>query len=133
MTDKPWEDPSTLSLSAEGRVDHLCDLFESAWLAGQRPRLNHFLQGKQEPDRGALLRELLRLLVHYLREDQHRRWQQGERPAVEGYLQEEPLLGESPECVWELVCHELRLRERQGEAPQLEDYLRRFPAHEAPL
>jgi hypothetical protein len=133
MSDDTVQEQSPLSLSAEGRVDRLCDRYESAWLTGQRPRLKHFLDGKEEPERSALLRELLRLLVHYLREDQRQRWQQGERPAVEAYLQEDPPLCEYPEYVWELVCHELTLRAQQGEMPRLEDYLRRFPAHEAAL
>jgi serine/threonine-protein kinase len=56
----------------------LCDRFESAWLAGERPRLEDFLPLVEEADRPALLRELLAIELDY-------RGRQGERPTAEEY------------------------------------------------
>ena len=52
------------------RLDRQCDAFEDAWQAGRRPHVVEFLDGVEEPMRSALRRELLRLLAHYLPEDQ---------------------------------------------------------------
>ncbi|MDA1161920.1 MAG: serine/threonine-protein kinase, partial [Planctomycetota bacterium] len=41
------------------RLDGICDRFESAWRAGQQPRIEEYLQPVSESDRAALLRELL--------------------------------------------------------------------------
>jgi serine/threonine protein kinase len=55
-----------LSTAALRRVDDLCMRFEDLWRAGQRPRLEEFLSGTQEPEeRAELLRELLQLERHY--------------------------------------------------------------------
>jgi tetratricopeptide (TPR) repeat protein len=54
-----------LSTAALRRVDDLCTRFEDLWRAGQRPRLEEFLNGTQGPERQELLRELLRLERHY--------------------------------------------------------------------
>jgi WD40 repeat protein len=66
-------------------------------------------------------------LVEKLRDDQRRRWQQGDRVRAEAYLQEHPALEADAQCALELVYNEILLREEDGEEPGLEDYLRRFP------
>ncbi|HEX8199386.1 MAG TPA: serine/threonine-protein kinase [Isosphaeraceae bacterium] len=43
------------------RVDRACDRFEAEWRAGQRPHLESYLDAAPEPERPALLRELLAL------------------------------------------------------------------------
>jgi serine/threonine-protein kinase len=48
-----------VSLSAEHRVDAVCQRFEAAWKAGEEPRIAEFLTGWEEPDRSVLLQELL--------------------------------------------------------------------------
>jgi hypothetical protein len=48
-------------------LDQECDRFEVAWKAGQRPRLEEHLAAVPEPERPALLRELLLLEVVVLR------------------------------------------------------------------
>jgi tetratricopeptide (TPR) repeat protein/tRNA A-37 threonylcarbamoyl transferase component Bud32 len=54
-----------LSLEAAARVDAVCDRFENAWKAARTgaaaPRLSHFLQSCEEPERTALAGELLAL------------------------------------------------------------------------
>jgi pSer/pThr/pTyr-binding forkhead associated (FHA) protein len=47
------------------RVDDLCVRFEAAWKAGAEPRLESYLGEVGESERGLLLRELLRVELHY--------------------------------------------------------------------
>jgi serine/threonine protein kinase len=116
------------------RMDRLCDAFEDAWQAGQRPRVGDFLAGVEGTLRATLLRELLRLLAHYLRQDQRRRWQQGERVRLRQYLDEAPQLHEEPELVFGLICDEVLLREELSDTPpRPEDYLDLLPSHEVQL
>ena len=48
-----------------GRINPVCDRFESEWAAGRRPRLEDSLAEVEPADRPALLRELLVLELHY--------------------------------------------------------------------
>jgi serine/threonine protein kinase/tetratricopeptide (TPR) repeat protein len=59
----PGDASSSPSLAA--RLDQLSDRFEDAWQAGQRPAIDAFLQEVPAAERPALLRELLRLEIHY--------------------------------------------------------------------
>ncbi len=54
----PRDYPS-LPLSQLERVVGTCDRFEAAWQAGRRPRIEDYLGDLPEPERPALLRELL--------------------------------------------------------------------------
>jgi hypothetical protein len=101
---------SDLSLSALERINDVCDGFAKAWQGGRRPRVAEFLADAPEDERPALRRELLPEAVFYLKADQRRRWGQGERALVAGYLREGPALGEGPERVLGLVAHEVALR-----------------------
>ena len=60
-------DTHLLSPAAARRVDQTCDHFEAAWKAGRRPRLDEYLNGVVEPERPALLRQLLLLDWDYRR------------------------------------------------------------------
>jgi WD40 repeat protein/tRNA A-37 threonylcarbamoyl transferase component Bud32 len=71
-------DHEALSLSLARRVDEVCDRFEIAWRVGQPPRIEDYLADMSEPERSALLRELILLDIHYRR-------QRGETPRVEDY------------------------------------------------
>ena len=134
MNELPSAGDESLSASALGRVDQRCDAFEDAWQSGQRPRVADFLAGVEEPERSRLLRELLSLLAHYLREEQRRRWQQGERVSVREYLHEMPELHEEPDLVFELIRDEVLLREEYKDTPpRPEDYLDLLPSHEVQL
>jgi serine/threonine-protein kinase len=55
----------TLASGLAGRLDPVCDRFESGWLARERPRLEDFLPLVDEADRPALLRELLELELEF--------------------------------------------------------------------
>ena len=63
-----------------------------------------------------------------LREHQRRRWADGDRVAVDDYLELVPGLGDTPDLLRELVTSEIVLRREAGETPDLGDYTRRFPA-----
>jgi serine/threonine protein kinase len=49
------------------RLDHFCDEFERAWKGGGRPRIEHYLAAARQPERAALLRELLVVELAYRR------------------------------------------------------------------
>jgi serine/threonine protein kinase/tetratricopeptide (TPR) repeat protein len=115
------------------RIDRICDNYEDARLAGQRPRIDDYLREVPEAERPGLLHELLRLERDYLQGDQRRRWQRGERVSVQAYLEESPWLRDYPDLVFELVCGEVLLREERGENPRLADYLELVPTHQAQL
>src|SRR5579871_6889914 len=72
-----------LSEDAVWRLEEVCCRFEQSWQAGRRPRLEDFLADAKGAERRALLRELLRLDVHYRR-------QAGERPTAEDYVAHSP-------------------------------------------
>lgn len=72
----PNDDP--LSLSAKERVDRICLAFEEAWKSGTRPRVEAYLGDTPEPERSALLEELLLLELDY-------RCRSGEMPTREDY------------------------------------------------
>jgi WD40 repeat protein len=68
-----------------------------------------------------------------LRAEQRKRWQAGERPAVERYLAEQPHLAGDEGAVLELLFGEFTVREELGEGPTLAEFQQRFPAQAALL
>jgi WD40 repeat protein/tRNA A-37 threonylcarbamoyl transferase component Bud32 len=65
-------------LPAERQVNAACEPFELAWKAGRRPRIEDYLGDTPEPERSALVRELIALDTYYRR-------QAGEDPRPEEY------------------------------------------------
>jgi hypothetical protein len=57
----------TSRVAAGLKVDGLCDRFEAAWQAGQRPQIEKYLEPLSGADRSALLTELVALDVEYRR------------------------------------------------------------------
>src|SRR5215475_4280578 len=51
------------SLATLKRLDEVCAAYETAWQAGEKPRLETYVGGAVEPDRTLLLRELLKLEI----------------------------------------------------------------------
>jgi WD40 repeat protein len=80
----PGEDNS-LSLTAAQHVNALCNRFEAAWQAGQRPRIEDALAEAAEAEQAVLLHELLALEVYYRR-------LQGEDPRPDDYRARFPAL-----------------------------------------
>jgi eukaryotic-like serine/threonine-protein kinase len=62
MADAPLNDGSA---TKERRLDQVCDKFESACVAGVRPRIEDYLDNVSAEERAILLPELLRLEVEY--------------------------------------------------------------------
>src|SRR6516225_3694668 len=84
-----------LSPSLAARVDAVCDRFEAAWQAGQRPRVEDYLGDAPEPERSALVRHLIAVDVEY-------RQKQGEQPQAAEYQARFPAL--DPAWVEEAVA-----------------------------
>ncbi len=57
--------PPSLSPAEVWQIEQVCDRFEAAWKAGQRPRLEAYLGPAAEPLRTTLLRQLLALDWEY--------------------------------------------------------------------
>jgi serine/threonine protein kinase len=66
-----------------------------------------------------------RVDLRRLREEQRRRWRQGDRAPVEAYLADHP--GLRPEAVLDLIYNETALRDESGDRPGAAEYQRRFP------
>jgi tetratricopeptide (TPR) repeat protein len=75
LDDTPWSPSLAL------RVEGVCNRFEAACKAGQRPRIEHYLGGTPDPERLVLLRELLGVEVEYRRKN-------GEGVTPEEYCQQ---------------------------------------------
>lgn len=71
-----------LDVTLHGVIDAVSDRFERAWVAGERPSLEGYLEGHDESVRPELLRELLAIELQYLSQsgtawdvaDYHRRF-----------------------------------------------------------
>jgi serine/threonine protein kinase len=78
---------AALPSSAESAIDAACERFEAAWKAagadGPSPQIEEYLGDRPEPERAALLRELLLLDLFY-------RQRRGERPTAEDYAARNP-------------------------------------------
>jgi len=78
VNEAPPSSSALLRPSLARDVDRVCTQFEIAWKDGGQPRIEAFLGGAAEPERSALLHELVLLDAHYRRD-------QGERPAAGDY------------------------------------------------
>jgi hypothetical protein len=94
-------DNESLPLSAELRIDAVCQRFEAAWQAvvsgGARPAIEAYLVAAAQSERAALLRQLLALELHY-------REQWGERPTREEYRSRFPEHGELLESLFAIYA-----------------------------
>jgi WD40 repeat protein len=82
----------TLRLSQALRINEVCNRFELAWRAGQRPRIEDYLGDAAEPERSDLLRELVALEIDYRR-------QAGQEPALDEYRTRFPGMSLAPTLV----------------------------------
>jgi serine/threonine protein kinase len=89
MSEKTRAGGGTLPLAVARRVNAVCNRFELAWQAGQRPRIEDHLGEVPEPDRSELVRELVALDIDYRR-------QAGEDPRAEDYRARFPYLALAP-------------------------------------
>ena len=103
MSQSPQPRRGTGPPTAGRHVDEVCDRFEAAWLAGQRPCVKEYLGEAPEPERSDLFRELLKLDLHY-------RQQQQETPTEAEYCQPFP---EYADLIHAVFGGEAVVRERQ--------------------
>jgi serine/threonine protein kinase/WD40 repeat protein/tetratricopeptide (TPR) repeat protein len=89
MTEVANSREPTLPLSGARRVNEVCNRFELAWQAGQRPRIEDYLGDTPEPEQSDLVRELVALDIDYRR-------QAGEEPQVDEYRARFPSLALAP-------------------------------------
>jgi eukaryotic-like serine/threonine-protein kinase len=61
-------------------------------------------------------------------DEQRARWDAGERPKIEEFLERFPILRQSNEALVDLIYHEFVIRRSLGESPDPAEYLNRFPA-----
>ncbi len=78
MSDEAPTDPAYLPLRVLDRIDQVCDRFEAAWEAGNRPRLEDFLDEIDDAHRFVFLRDLLAAEIAARR-------RRGEHPTPEEY------------------------------------------------
>ena len=83
------DDSSCSSLPRDKRIDRLCNRFEEAWLAGNRPKIDEFAGEAPRSESPELLRELLVVDLHYRR-------QLGEAPSLDEYRTAYPALDFGP-------------------------------------
>jgi len=67
MSDAAWSGNESLSLTLAQRVDAACTRFEKSWKEGPPPAIEDYLADFPEPERAALLRELVPLDADYRR------------------------------------------------------------------
>ena len=63
MSDQPRPGSEALSPSRVYRIEGICDRFEDAWQAGQRPQIENYLGEVPERERPGLWRELLQEII----------------------------------------------------------------------
>jgi len=120
ISNRPPESLSTWAGSLECSDPHL--VLDELWERGERPDLHSFLA--LWADEALSLDNLLSVL----RIDQRRRWIAGERVELASYCRDFPVLVEDSEALFELLYHELLIREDLGEQPDSAEYARSFPA-----
>jgi serine/threonine-protein kinase len=91
------------------------------WEQGNRVEVDAFLKSV-----GPLTAGQLAEVFHV---DQHHRWEAGERPLVESYLQRIPEVSADPDAVVDIIFHEYLIRERLGDCPDATQFAASFPAY----
>jgi WD40 repeat protein/tRNA A-37 threonylcarbamoyl transferase component Bud32 len=86
VTEPSLPESDALPRTLARRIDQVCNQFEHAWQNGPPPRIEDFLGDAAEPERSALLRELILLDMDYRR-------RRGETPRTEDYGSRFPELG----------------------------------------
>ncbi|MFQ3594405.1 MAG: serine/threonine-protein kinase, partial [Gemmataceae bacterium] len=91
------------------------------WRSGQPPALRDFLAQYPEASTAQI--------AAAIGVDQYERWQRGERPLAEEYLQLLPPGPDQAQAACDIIYGEFLLREQLGQHPQSADFCSRFPEH----
>jgi WD40 repeat protein/tRNA A-37 threonylcarbamoyl transferase component Bud32 len=109
MSELPRPSGAPATVSQALRVDQVCSRFEREWRAGGRPRIEDYLveAPEPEPERGALLEQLLLLELEY-------RGREGEHPLPADYQARFPGCAERVEAAFRQTAG---LRDPPGRPP----------------
>ncbi|HTN74660.1 MAG TPA: serine/threonine-protein kinase, partial [Pirellulaceae bacterium] len=117
----PTNSPTELDKT---RVQKVVTQFAEAWKArgttNEEIYLSAFLPPAEDRLRVLMLHQLLPTDLAF-------RWNRGEKPLIESYLESFPELGTANDLPVDLICDEFRIRTRHGDNPKLEGYQKRFP------
>ncbi len=108
MSDHDAPGDSTLDTGQVSRIDAICDRFEAAWQAGQRPRIEDYLAEVLAANRTLLIRELVEVEIDWRR-------RAGDTLAADEYLTRFPEL--EPQWVTALVAGQTPVADAPG-SPQ---------------
>jgi len=131
-------------------IGEICDGFESAWQAGERPRVEEYLSRLPETVAADARRELLRELVMI---DLECRWRTAhlaspsadetrhgdrldtlsDRPLIEDYVSRFSELGPLERVPDDLIAYEYSVRHEWGDKPSHDEYSQRFADQSATL
>lgn len=94
--------------------------FEESWRSHGPPSLDEYLPPSEHPLRRTVLAELVKIDLEY-------RWETGERPIIESYLQRWPELATRDDLVEDLLRNECRIRSIIDRTPGGDEIEQRFP------
>jgi serine/threonine protein kinase len=123
---------SARAIDGLDRVDCAVQLLEEEWRRHGDVPLERFW-GKE---RGALAGDAqseLAMLVALIKADLRRRFDRGEKPTVQSYLERFPELRATDDRVVSLVYEEFCLSEERGHSPRVESYCERYPDWQSSL
>jgi hypothetical protein len=101
------------------RLEQILERFEAAWIGGEQPALEDYLQGTGE--------ERLALLIELIHADLEFRLAAGLPARLEEYLQRFPEVQDDGAVLADLLATEFQARRRRGEECQVDEYVQRFP------
>lgn len=108
-----------------GRIKQTVDRFLQDCDVSFPRNIADYLPGEDDPLRGPLLRELIRV-------DLFQRFRRDRPTAVEQYIHLFPEISDDSSLP-SLICQEYRIRRQTGDDPDLHEYEARFPQHYAQL
>jgi serine/threonine protein kinase len=102
------------------RVLEIAARFHGAWQGEGSPELTKFLLPANDPLQVQCLQELVRIDLKF-------RWERGQKPLLEEYVQRFPSLGAKETLPTELIYEEYKARRLHGDGPTIDSYIGRFP------
>lgn len=119
MTDSNLDTEAAFRDSQWSAIDAAVGRLEDLWEVGSRPELKPLLPPLGDPNRVAVLIELIKV-------DQERRWKAGIKKPLEDYLAEWSELPRGPSVIVELLTAELETLAAYDKLPSAEELQKRF-------
>jgi serine/threonine protein kinase len=114
------------------RVDRAVQLLEDEWRRHGEVQLDSFWM-EQVRTKAVAPDESLGVLAALIKADLRQRYDQGQTPAVSGYLERFPELRTAHSQVVSLVYEEFCLNEEKGRAPDVQSFCERYPEWKSSL